>query len=46
MASNIQCDSYQKSTIMRLKGCIIIENYKSNLHFLKCAGSFPFFLAR
>ena len=34
-------DSYQKSTIMRLKGCIIIiQNYKSNLHFLKCAGSF------
>ena len=30
-----QCDSYQKSIIITVKGCIIIKNYKSNLHFIK-----------
>ena len=43
--SYMQCDSHQNFTVMGIKGCIIIQYYKSNLCFLKCAGSFPFLLS-
>ena len=55
MANDIKCDSYMyikkkiynhATKVKRLFNKNNLQFYNSNLHFLKCTGSFPFFLAR